>query len=144
MKDLDGVVTVDASIGDTTTATTAKVHTLPDGGVVCFEQRTGCRAAALSILQRTAYAAARTFDALLLRPEAKLKRDRALELRLIEKQHLSSVVKWGDTADTTVVCSPELLCPLSSCSEPLRAAAPARRWWTRLLETTPTVSPTAT
>lgn len=106
VKDLDGVVTVDASIGDTTTATTAKVHLLPDGGVVCFETQDWMPCPALSILQRTAYAAARTFDALLLRPEAKLKRDRVLELRLIEKQHLSSVVKWGDTADTTVVCSP--------------------------------------
>lgn len=106
VKDLDGVVTVDASIGDTTTATTAKVHLLPDGDVVCFETQDWMSCPALSILQRTAYAAARTFDALLLRPKAKPKRDRVLELRLIEKQHLSSVVNWGVTADTTVVCSP--------------------------------------
>ncbi len=105
VKDLDGVVTADASIGDTTTATTAKVHLLPDGNVVCFETQDYMPRPELSILQRTAYAAARTFDALLLRPKAKLKRDRALELRLVEKQHLSDVVEWGDRVGITTVCS---------------------------------------
>ena len=105
VKDLDGVVTVDASIGDTTTATTAKVHLLPDGGVVCFETQDWMPCPELSILQRTAYAAARTFDALLLLPEAKTKRNRALELWLVEKQHLSDVVEWGGRAGITTVCS---------------------------------------
>jgi hypothetical protein len=105
VADLDNALTVDASIGDTTTATTAKVHLLPDGDVVCFETQDWMPRPELSILQRTTYAGARTFDALLLFPAAKDKRDRALELRLVEKQHLSGVVEWGDRAGTTTVCS---------------------------------------
>ena len=105
VADLDGVVTVDASIGDTTTATTAKVHLLPKGGVLCFETQDWMPRPELSILQRTTYAAARTFDALLVLPAAENKRDRALELRLVEKQHLSGVVAWGDAAGVTTVCS---------------------------------------
>lgn len=105
VKDLDGVLTVEASIGDATTATTAKVHLLPDGDVVCFETQDWMPRPELSILQRTVYAAARTFDALLLQPAAENKRDRALELRLVEKQHLSEVLEWGDKVGTTTVCS---------------------------------------
>lgn len=105
VNDLDGVVTVDASIGDTTTATTTKVHLLPGGDVVCFETQNWMPTPELSILQRTGYAAARTFDALLLLPAAEDKRDQALELRLVEKQHLSDVLEWGNTAGMTMVCS---------------------------------------
>jgi len=106
VSDVDGVVTFDASIGDRTTATTAKVHLLPDGAVVCFETKDWMPLPTLSILQRTAYAAARTFDALLLRPAAHDKCDRSLELRLVEKQHLARVVGWGECSGAYVVRSP--------------------------------------
>lgn len=105
VNEVDGVVTVDASIGDTTTATTTKAHLLPNGDVVCFETEDWMPQPTLGILQRTVYAAARTFDALLLRPDAKKKRDRALELRLVEKQYLSDVVDWGKRSNTSIVCS---------------------------------------
>lgn len=105
VKDLDGVLTVDASIGDTKAATTAKVHLLPDGNVVCFETQNWMPRPELSILQRTTYAAARTFDALLLLPAAKNKRDRVLELWLVEKQHLSDVVEWSSKAGIATACS---------------------------------------
>lgn len=106
VNDLDGVVSVEASIGGTATATTAKVHLLPDGGVVCFETQNWTPRPTLIVLQRTAYAAARTFDALLLLPNANRRRDRALELRLVEKHHLSSVVGWSERAGGALVCSP--------------------------------------
>ena len=105
VNDLEGVVTVDASIGDTTTATTAKVHLLSNGDVICFETQDWMPCPELSILQRTTYTAARTFDALLLQPAAPQKRKQALELRLVEKHYLSDVLEWGNRAGTTMVCS---------------------------------------
>lgn len=105
VDDVDNVKMLEASIGDNKTATTASVYLLPGGDVVCFETQDYVACPALTVLQRTGYAAARTFDALMLMPNAASRADRAFELRLIEKHNIGDFVKWGETANVPVVCS---------------------------------------
>ena len=105
VEDVDGVVMLEASIGDNRTATTASVYLLPEGGVVCFETQDYVSQPTLTILQRTGYAAARTFDALMLMPNALSRSNRAFELRLMEKHHVTDFVQWGETCRLPVVCS---------------------------------------
>ena len=92
----------EASMGDNASAVTAPVHFLPGGVCVCFESQTYAEAVELAVVQRTAYSAARTFDALLLRPASKT----AVELRLIEKRHLTAVTAWATDGGATVLRSP--------------------------------------
>lgn len=106
VEDVEGVVELEASIGDNRTATTASVYLLPEGNVVCFETRDYVSRPSLTVLQRTGYAAARTFDALMLMPNAASRGDRAFELRLIEKHNVADFAKWGERARLPVVCSP--------------------------------------
>ena len=101
-----GVVALEASLGDTTTATTARVYLLPEGDVVCFETQDWMPSPELSVVQRTGYAAARTFDVLLVRPRAPRRNDRALELRLVEKRRLPDVLEWGHDSNIATACSP--------------------------------------
>ena len=98
-----GGFVAEASMGDNASAMTAPVHFLPGGVCVCFESQTYADATELAVLQRTAYSAARTFDALLLRQDAK---NAVVELRLLEKRHLGAVSKWAVDGGTTVLRSP--------------------------------------
>ena len=100
--DVPGVQTLTVSVGDVHTARTCAAFLLPSGAAVCFESQDYFRPSALVVLQRCAYASARTFDALLI-PESHAY---ASELRLVDKRRLQDVSAWALHGGAVVLRAP--------------------------------------
>ena len=100
--DVPGVRPLTVSVGDVHTARTCTAFLLPSGEVVCFESQDFFTASALVVLQRCAYASARTFDALLV-PKSL---DTAEELRLVDKKYLQDVSDWAVQSGAVVLRAP--------------------------------------
>lgn len=100
--DVPDVRTLTVSVGNTLTAHTCSAFLLPSGEVVCFESQSFFRPSKLVVLQRCAYASARTFDALLV-PHSHA---HASELRLVDKTHLQDVSTWAQESGAVVFRAP--------------------------------------
>lgn len=105
VESADGVFEFEASLAKSNNNTaTSCVYALPSGHVLCFGDVKQCLSGLdLALLQRVDSAHASTFDVVLYRAGAA--RDRAVELRLVQKSNLQSFLGWAASCSLNFVCS---------------------------------------
>lgn len=105
VETVEGVLAFEASLTKSNNDTaTSCVYALPGGPVLCFGDVKQCLSGLnLVLLQRVDAAHASTFDAVLFRASAA--RDRAVELRLVQKSNLQRFIGWASSCSLDFVCS---------------------------------------
>lgn len=103
---VDGAIVFEASLAKSNNDTaTSDVYGLPSGHILCFGEVKLCLSGVdLVLLQRINLPHASTFDAVLFRRAAS--RDRAVELRLVQKLRQESLVGWCNACGVSLACSP--------------------------------------
>jgi len=106
VENVEGVFAFEASLAKSNNDTaTSCVYALPSGHVLCFGEVKQCLSGLdLVLMQRVDAAHASTFDAVLFRAGAA--RDRAVELRLVQKSNLQTFVGWASSCSLEFVASP--------------------------------------
>lgn len=106
VETVEGVFAFEASLAKSNNDTaTSCVYALPSGHVLCFGDVKQCLSSFdLVLLQRVDAAHASTFDAVLFRAGAA--RDRAVELRLVQKSNLQRFVGWASSCSLEFAASP--------------------------------------
>ncbi len=105
VETVEGVLAFEASLAKSNNNTaTSCVYALPHGPLLCFGDVKQCLSGLdLVLLQRVDAAHASTFDAVLFRASAA--RDRAVELRLVQKSNLQSFIGWASSCSVDFVAS---------------------------------------
>lgn len=105
VDEIDNVLVFEASlVKSNSNTTTCSVYALPSGHLICFDSIKHCLCSIdLVLLQRTDTRHASTFDAVFFRKQAAS--DRAVELRLVDKNNLQPLRQWAETCGVPMAAS---------------------------------------